>query len=147
METVKNLGRPTKLNKTTVQKLIDGFRLGMNVSQVCTHAKISRSSFYTYLQDNPEFSDKIEYEKSHLLLRARSIVSQALEAGDLKTAKWYLEKFDISNNEVQLTMRYEKSNQELTVNEKISRLENVLRAYKKEGEFATTEIDPQALIA
>lgn len=110
---MNKLGRPTKLNKTTVQKLTDGFRLGMNVSQVCTHANISRSSFYTYVQNNPEFSDKIDYEKSYLLLKARSIVSESLESGDLKTAKWFLEQYDPDRTALKVDMQ-DSDEQELT---------------------------------
>lgn len=84
--------RPTKLQTSTVQKLQDAFKLGCSIWEACCYAEISRSSYYTWIEENPEFSDKIDIAKRYLEFKSRSVIANSLEAGDVKTAMWYLEK-------------------------------------------------------
>ena len=84
--------RPTKLKTLTVQKLQDAFRLGCSVWEACSYAEISRSSYYLWLDANPEFSDKIDIAKRYLEFKSRSVIANSLESWDVKTAMWFLER-------------------------------------------------------
>lgn len=53
---------------------------------------ISESTFYDFLKDYPEFSEKIDMWKDYQKIKARYVVHKALEKGDRDMAKWYLER-------------------------------------------------------
>ena len=75
-----------------VSKLEYGFMRGLNVTECCHYADISRPTFYEYLEKNPEFSNRIEELKSHPATRAKLNVVEAIENGDTDLSKWWLER-------------------------------------------------------
>lgn len=85
-------GRPTVMTDEIVGKLEYGFMKGLNVTECCHYADISRSSFYDYLEKNPSFSDRIEELKSNPSTKAKLNVVEAIENGDTDLSKWWLER-------------------------------------------------------
>lgn len=53
------VGRPTKFNLKTVDKLGFYIQRNYNVSDSCKFARISRSTYYKYLKTEPLFADTI----------------------------------------------------------------------------------------
>jgi hypothetical protein len=53
---------------------------------------ISRSTYYAHLELNPDFSYKMELAKDWVTQRAKQVVAQAIDKGDLKAAQWWLER-------------------------------------------------------
>lgn len=90
--TVNKGGRPTVMTEEIVAKLEYGFMKGLNVTECCHYADISRSAFYDYLEIHPEFSDRIEELKSNPSTRAKLNVVEAIENGDTDLSKWWLER-------------------------------------------------------
>jgi hypothetical protein len=88
----QKLGRPTKLTKAVVTKLVQAFELGCNDTEACAYSGISRNTYYRWTEEDTEFSDKIKSAKVHVLLRAKMNVADAINRGDLKTSQWYLER-------------------------------------------------------
>lgn len=84
--------RPTKLNDTTVQKLYEAFKLWWTIEEACCYAEISRATYYEWIKENNEFSDKIALAKRYLEIKSRAVISDSLEKWDVKTAMWYLER-------------------------------------------------------
>jgi ACT domain-containing protein len=85
-------GRPTVMTEEIVSKLEYGFMKGLNVTECCHYADISRTTFYDYLEKNPEFSNRIEELKSNPSTRAKLNIVEAIESGDTDLAKWWLER-------------------------------------------------------
>lgn len=85
-----NAGRPTVMTDETVSKLRQAFLMGANVSMACANAEISRETYYSYLKENPEFSDKVDIWRKNPLLKATHTIYKNLDDPD--TAKWYLER-------------------------------------------------------
>lgn len=85
-------GRPTIMTEAVVAKLEYGFMKGLNVTECCHYADISRNCFYEYLEKNPEFKDRIEELKSSPSTRAKLNVVEAIENGDTDLSKWWLER-------------------------------------------------------
>ena len=85
-------GRPTKMNPETVKKLEDAFSLGCSDIEACIYADITKQTLYNYQDSHPEFLDRKEALKQKLVLKARTVVANALEKEDENTAKWYLER-------------------------------------------------------
>lgn len=87
-----NRGRPTIVTDAVVAKLEYGFMKGLNVTECCHYADISRNCFYEYLEKNPEFKDRIEELKSNPSTMAKLNVVEAIENGDTDLSKWWLER-------------------------------------------------------
>lgn len=85
-------GRPTIMTDAVVSKLEYGFMKGLNVTECCHYADISRNCFYEYLEKHPEFKDRIEELKSNPSTRAKINVVEAIESGDTELSKWWLER-------------------------------------------------------
>ena len=85
-------GRPTVMTDEIVGKLEYGFMKGLNVTECCHYADISRTAFYDYLEKNPEFTDRIEELKSSPSTKAKLNVVEAIENGDTDLSKWWLER-------------------------------------------------------
>lgn len=87
-----NRGRPNKITSEIVAKLEYGFMKGLNVTECCHYADISRNCFYEYLEKNPDFNDRIEELKSNPSTQAKLNVVEAIENGDTDLSKWWLER-------------------------------------------------------
>lgn len=85
-------GRPTVMTEIVVSKLEYGFMKGLNVTECCHYADISRNCFYEYCEKHPEFKDRIEELKSSPSARAKLNVVEAIENGDTDLSKWWLER-------------------------------------------------------
>lgn len=85
-------GRPTVMTEDVVSKLEFGFLKGLNDTECCLYAGISRQAFYDYCQKNPQFADRKEELKKHPSVQAKLNVSEAIANGDVDLSKWYLER-------------------------------------------------------
>lgn len=104
-------GRPTIMTPDVVNKLEQAFSMGCTDLEACLYADISKQTLYNYQEKHPEFVDRKEMLKQKLVLKARSVVAEALNNKDENTAKWYLERrrkdeFSVkSENEVSLSIK------------------------------------------
>lgn len=87
-----SIGRPTVLDKDTVRKLEEAFRLDATVTEACSYAGISRQTYYEHYREKPEFSDKIQRARLYPMMLAKSVVLNAMEKGDAKIAFKWLER-------------------------------------------------------
>ena len=86
------MGRPTVMTEAIVGKLEYGFMKGLNVTECCHYADISRTAFYDYLDKNPDFSNRIEELRSYTSAKAKLNITEAIEEGDRDLSKWWLER-------------------------------------------------------
>jgi len=88
----ENRGRPKAIKDEDLKKLEQAFSIGCTSREAIVHSGVKASTFYDYVRDHPEFSDRIELLKEKTPLKARMVVENALNKGDVNTAKWYLER-------------------------------------------------------
>jgi hypothetical protein len=63
---IKNaVGRPSKLNFKIVNKLYDSISHNYSIGDSCKFAKISRSSYYYYLNTNSVFANEMELARKN----------------------------------------------------------------------------------
>lgn len=86
------IGRPPAIKEDTVRKLEASLASGYSVSTACHFAGVSRSTYYEYLATNKDFSDKMRMAEEWCTFRARQIILQAIDGGDIKAAQWWLER-------------------------------------------------------
>lgn len=86
------IGRPRAITPEKLDKLEEAFKLGCTNREACFYADVAESTFYDFLKEYPEYSDKIAMWKDYEKIKARYVVHKALEKGDRDMAKWYLER-------------------------------------------------------
>ena len=88
----KTAGRPTVMTSDVVSKLEQAFSMGCSDLEACLFANISKQALYDYQAKYPEFADRKAMLKETLILKARTVIANALNNKDENTAKWYLER-------------------------------------------------------
>lgn len=83
-------GRPTVFTPEVLQKLEQGFKIGLTDTECCCYADINLSTLYEYQKRNPEFLYKKEKWKQNPIAKAKHTIYKSLD--DPKTAQWYLER-------------------------------------------------------
>lgn len=59
------IGRPQKVNYTVMSKLEDALHHGASVSEACTHAGISRDTFYRHYRSKKVFTEKMNTARAN----------------------------------------------------------------------------------
>ena len=85
-----DVGRPTKFTEETRKKIEEATALDASIEEVCYYADISKDTYYRWLKENPEFSDRLDTLRQRPILKARKTIDDAL--GDPSFAFRYLEK-------------------------------------------------------
>lgn len=89
---MNKLGRPTVITPLIVLKLEQAFRDGFSVSKACELSGISRSTYYEHYGIDSDFQDKMQLAQGWVTEKARKVVVNAIDCGDLQSAKWWLER-------------------------------------------------------
>lgn len=100
-------GRPTVMTESTINKLEQGFMLGLTDREACLYADISHQTLYDYCKKYPEFTDRKEMLKEQPKMRAKMNIANDIDKGDISTSKWYLERK--AKNEFSATQGIEHS--------------------------------------
>lgn len=84
------VGRPTVMTEEVIRKLEEAFALGATDGEAIFYAGISKTAFYDYCKEFPEFADRKEALKETPILKARRTVVNSL--ADPNNAFRYLER-------------------------------------------------------
>ncbi len=89
-----DVGRPTVMTPEVVANLEIAFSNGATDEQACFIAGISKNSLYDYIKENPEFGNRKESLKDMIKYRAKKVVKDEIDKGNINQANWYLERKD-----------------------------------------------------
>jgi hypothetical protein len=136
------MGRPRAIGQKELEKLEFAFSIGCSVLEALVHSGVEKSTYYDYLRDNPNFSDRIEILREKMPLKARIVVDTALGEGDVNTAKWLLERnkraeFSTQQNVDHTTKgeKIEPNNLLMAVSEdELKQIESILTKYEQKEE-------------
>jgi len=84
--------KTTKLNVEVIQKLREAFLRDCTTEEACFYADVKKSTYYGWLKQYPELLDEFTDCRNRPVLKAREVITNALESGDRATAQWYLTK-------------------------------------------------------
>jgi hypothetical protein len=84
-------GRPTVFTPEVIRKIEEVAALDGSVEEMAYYAGIKKATLYSKLEDDKEFSDRINALRERPVLLARQTVMKALAANSAD-ARWYLEK-------------------------------------------------------
>lgn len=80
-----------KLNAVKKQKFVETYRqLFGHITQSCQVAGISRTTYYTWLEDDPTFLDEIVTAESELNDDIRDVLINKASSGDMTAVIFYL---------------------------------------------------------
>ena len=95
-EDLLKAGRKEDITPEIRDRAITLFRMGLNDEQVCDTLDLTPSVLYRYQVNHPDFKEKKDLAKSHLLARAKREIYAGLTSDDPKiridTAKWIAER-------------------------------------------------------
>ena len=78
------MARPRKITKETVQKLEEGFLMGLSDREACIYADIAVSTLYDYCKKHKEFSERKELLKDNIKMKSKLNVAHGIKKGDLE---------------------------------------------------------------
>jgi hypothetical protein len=87
-----NLGPPKKKTPNVVGLLVAAFNNGLSVTDACKYAGINRDTYYAWLKEDTDFSDKMDQARVKLGFRAREVIAQKIFEGNERVAMWWLER-------------------------------------------------------
>ena len=85
-------GRPTKINKKVVAKLVSVFKLDVSIDTACVYAGIDKTTYHRNYKKKLGFAMKMDSARDYARIKAGRVVETAIEGGDVATARWWLEK-------------------------------------------------------
>lgn len=88
--TKKKLGRPTVFTPETIGKLEYAAAIDCTIQEMASYAGINRDTLYSKLQDDKDFSDRINALRDKPVLKARETIVKSLD--NPQDAHWYLER-------------------------------------------------------
>ncbi len=156
-----NVGRPSKKDDGEfgpVSKLLAAFWRGANITEACNYADISRETYYKWCREMPELSDSFAKARTMICERAKAIVVDAIDKGDINAAKWWLERRNKKEFGPNADDNFEEpSNEDIAeaklqaeINRAIAekyriylfhKRELLLTAYTKQNEYLVSRID------
>ena len=75
-----------------LDKLESALSGGYSITSACYFAGVSTSTFYEYKALDKDFSDRMNRAMEYATFRARQVVLQAIDKGDVRAAMWWLER-------------------------------------------------------
>ncbi len=88
----KKPGRPTVITPDVVSLLVSSFHNGMNVREACWQSDISHEAYYNRLRSDEQFADIMAKAQAYPTSKAKQVVVEAINKGDVSASKWWLER-------------------------------------------------------
>ena len=85
-------GRPTVITPNVVSLLVASFHSGLTVREACWQSGISHEAYYTRLRSNKQFADIMSRAQAQPTCKAKQVVVEAINNGDIGASKWWLER-------------------------------------------------------
>lgn len=83
--------RVTKFSPDTLKKLEEASAVRLNVKSACAYAGISRETYYRWMKDIPNLSDRLDDLRENPIIRAKKTIIGKLDT-DVNVAFKFLEK-------------------------------------------------------
>lgn len=84
--------KPAKLDEHIIARVEDALSLGCTQSEACILANITPKTLIEFKKENPVWAEREKFLMDTQVRKAKGVISDALDNGDVNTAKWYLEK-------------------------------------------------------
>jgi hypothetical protein len=83
-----------------VVKLESILKIGGTIEEACSYALINKTTYYRWLEENEDFTTKMESAQHYADIVAKNVVVDSMiKDRDIQTAKWWLEKRQFNRND------------------------------------------------
>ena len=86
------MARRTKYTPDVVQRVVQAIDMGATYDLAAAYAGVSPSTFYTWIQSKPEFSEAIKSAEGRAAVKWLAKIEQAASDGTWQAAAWKLER-------------------------------------------------------
>ena len=86
--------KPPQLSPEQIERLEEGFRLGMSREEVLDYAGVETGDFEAVCEADPELAARLKQLKGYAAVMARRAILRAIEEGNESLSKWYLDRLD-----------------------------------------------------
>lgn len=122
--------KPKNVKDATWRAVIEAWENGLSDREAAFRASkygeyTTVTDIKTWIRDNPDIGEVKAMLESDLRSAAKQTVADALREGDVKTAKWYLERKAADEFSTKASIEFENAVVALTLDEK----ENALKQY------------------
>lgn len=88
-------GRPTVKTPELVRKLEEILKIDWTITEACSYAWISRDTYYRWLEEDSNFSDKMDKARMYMHIESRKTLVKAIrDDNDTKAAIEFLKRRD-----------------------------------------------------
>lgn len=84
------MGAPVKLDAEVITKLKAAFANSFSVEQAAMYAGVTKQTIYNWKERHPDLFDDIWRYRENPTMKAKQVVIDAVNKGDIETAKWWL---------------------------------------------------------
>ena len=87
---------PSQIESVKLGSILGLLKLGYTVKKACKINEIPSSTYYDLLKRYKSFSEEHRCSREYPNIKARELVLKSIEDGNVKSAMWWLERFDLS---------------------------------------------------
>jgi hypothetical protein len=88
----QKVGRPSVVDEKTIRQLEAALCSGFSVTAACHFAGIGTSTFYEHRALDEDFAVRMKMSEEWATYRARQVILQAIDKGEVKVAMWFMER-------------------------------------------------------
>ncbi len=131
--------KPKEIKDATWRAVIEAWENGLSDREAAFRAsKYGETTTVTdikaWIKDNPEIGELKAMLESDLRSAAKLTVADALREGDVKTAKWYLERKAADEFSTKASIEFENAVVALTLDEKEDALKRMIENFESNDE-------------
>lgn len=83
-------GAPVKFDAEVIAKLKAAFANSFTVDQAAIYAGVTKQTLYNWKEQYPELFDDVWRYRENPTMKAKQVVIDSVNKGDIETAKWWL---------------------------------------------------------
>lgn len=84
--------RKYKQTPEVLQLLRQAFGIGCTVKEACIYAGIGETTYYEWREADQKLAAELDKIRQNPVLKAKKVLIESIESGDINTVKWYLER-------------------------------------------------------
>lgn len=131
--------KPKDINNAAWRLVIESWENGLSDREAAFRASrrscsyVSESHIKQWIKDNPAIGELKERLQSDLLSEAKLTISDSIRHGDVRTAKWYLERKAANEFSTKAAIAFEGAAVELTLEEKERKMQEFMEGFGGEN--------------
>lgn len=130
--------KPTNISDKAWSAVIESWQNGLSDREAAFRASregdahIMESDIKHWIKKNPDIADLKEHLQAELISASKLVIADQIKRGDIKTAKWYLERKAANEFSSKAAVQFEGAVVDLTLEEKDKALKEMWEKFNNE---------------